>query len=188
MLHSFHTLLANNQNQHRPTQCPFGTALEGARHNSQAAPLTIKTLLHKAAMLHCKLACQCPCKRPNCVPFCLWLCCSGSTRSPYRRTVFWKMPGKGSGTGIACGTTHRACTQRSPACLAMSASNNTGKAARTDHLLVHANDNHKLQKGKLFLHRSRQQPASLPSNAGTAVQAEWDYKGSVICTACLCMH
>ena len=109
---------------------------------------------------------------PNCVPFCLWLCCSGSTRSPYRRTVFWKMPGKGSGTGIACGTTHRACTQRSPACLAMSASNNTGKAARTDHLLVHANDNHKLQKGKLFLHRSRQQPASLPSNAGTAVQAE----------------
>lgn len=172
MLHSFHTLLANNQNQHRPTQCPFGTALEGARHNSQAAPLTIKTLLHKAAMLHSKLACQCPCKRPNCVPFCLWLCCSGSTRSPYRRTVFWKMPGKGSGTGIACGTTHRACTQRSPACLAMSASNNTGRAAWTDHLLVQASNDHKLQEVKLCLQPSRQQPASLPSNAGTAVQTE----------------
>ena len=128
---------------------------------------------------------KCPCKRPKCIPFCLWLCCSGSTRSPYRRTVFWKMPGKGSGTGIACGTTHRACTQRSPACLAMSASNNTG---RQTICLCRQAISTNCRKVSYVCSLADKQPAPLLLNACTAVQTECDYQGSAICTACLCRH
>ncbi len=56
--------------------------------------------------------------------------------------------------------------------MALSASNNTGRAARTDHLLVQADNDHKLQEGQLCLQPSRQQPAPLLLNACTAVQTE----------------